>query len=191
MNGRMERVVLDTDFITGILECGDGDALSLFRRVFQALKWTPVVHSFVADHELELNAKAQMLLKEGTLQRIHLDTLGTLDEEDGRELYRNNFADMYKQITFEALPDGTDIFARNAGKSFGEIHSILLATEQGIPLLCSNDGGARVAAKYYSKDRLTVENAEDVSERLVGSSLIIPKERKFIGNYYKRRKRGN
>ena len=191
VSGQMDRVVLDTDFITGILEYGDGDALDLFRRVFRALGCIPVVHSFVADHELALNQKAQILLNEGTLQRIQLDTLDVPEEEDGKVLYRNNFSDMYRQITFETLLEDTDIFARNAGKSFGEIHSILLATEQGIPLLCSNDGDARIAAGYYARGRLTVENAKEVAEQLNGSSLIMPKERKFIGNYYKRRQRGN
>lgn len=182
-------VVLDTDFINGITDYRDGDPMDLFRRVFQALGRAPVVHAFVADMELTHNAAAQTLLREGTIRSIPLEALEDLDEEEGRRQYRNNFEDMYRQITGRALPEGIDIFARNAGRSFGEIHSILLATELGIPLLYSNDSGAKTAARYYAKGRLTVRNAEEVAELLTGSELIDAKERKFIRNIYRRARR--
>lgn len=182
-------VVLDTDFINGITDYQDSDPADLFRRVFQALGCVPVVHAFVADHELMHNAAAQALLREGTIRSISLEAMEDLDEEDGRRQYRNNFEDMYRQITGGVLPKKADIFARNAGRSFGEIHSILLATELGIPLLYSNDSGARTAARYYARGRLTVQNAEEVAELLTGSELIDAKERKFIRNIYRRARR--
>ena len=188
MNGRMAQVVLDTDFIVGILEYKGGDPVDLFCRVFQDLGYAPVVHSYLVRNELLLyGSKVRTLLGKGALTSISLEYLGGVDDEYGRELYRNNFADMHKQFSYEALPEETDIFASHAGGSFGEIHSILLATELGIPLLYSNDGGARIAAGYYAGGRLTVENAVEVAERLKGSKLILPQERKFIHGYYKRR----
>ena len=188
MNGRMAQVVLDTDFIVGILEYESGDPVDLFRRVFQDLGYAPVVHSYLVRNELLLyEGKVRTLLEEGTLTSISLECLGGVDDEYGRELYRNNFVDMHKQFNYEALPEETDIFASRANGSFGEIHSILLATELGIPLLYSNDGGTKIAARYFAEGRLTVENAMEVAERLMGSTLILPQERKFIHNYYKRR----
>ena len=59
------RVVLDTDFISGITDYRDGDSSDLFRRVFQTLGKVPVVHSFIADNELIHNPVAQALLREG------------------------------------------------------------------------------------------------------------------------------
>ena len=184
-----DRVVLDTDFINGITDYRDGDPAGLFRRVFQVLGRRPVVHSFVANHELTHNPTAQALLQDGTLTSISLDALSTLDEEDGKKQYRNYFEDMYTQITYDALPPNTDIFARHAGMSFGEIHSILLAVELGIPLLYSNDSGAKTAARHYARGRLTVQNAVEVAELLADSPLISAKERKFIQNIYKRARR--
>lgn len=184
-----ELVVLDTDFINGITDYQDGDPVELFRRVFQALGRVPVVHAFVADCELTHNAAARKLLEEGTIRSISLDALQDLEEEEGRRQYRDNFEDMYTQIRYEDLPPETDIFARNAGKSFGEIHSILLATELGIPLLYSNDSDARTASRYYARGRLVVQNAEEVAELLADSELIDAKERKFIRNVYRRARR--
>ncbi len=185
----MGQVVLDTDFINGITDCRDADPADLFRRVFQALEAEPVVHSFVAERELIHNAVARKLLEGGFLRSIRLDRLRDLDEKEGKRQYRNNFEDMYLQITGDELPAETDLFARNAGKSFGEIHSILLATELGIPLLYSNDHGAKTAARHYARGRLTVRNAEEVAELLTDCDLVSAKERKFIGNVYKRARR--
>lgn len=183
------RVVLDTDFINGITEYQDGDPADLFRRVFRELGREPVVHPFVAERELIYNTVAQKLMKEGALCVIPLKNIIDPNSEEEQTLYRNNFEDMYTQITCETLCAETDIFGRNAKKSFGEIHSVLLAAELGIPLLYSNDYGAKTAARYYAKGRLTVQNAEEVAELLQDSQLIEAKERKFIRNVYKRARR--
>lgn len=181
------QVVLDTDFINGITAYQDGDAADLFRRVFQELGQSPIVHSFVAEQELVHNDIAQALLREGYITSISLTAMCLPDGMDGKVQYRKNFEAMYERIERKAFPDDIkDIFGRHAGMSFGEIHSILLATELGIPLLYSNDGGTKRASKYYAKGRLTVMNAEELGESLKGSVNITSKERKFIRNIYRR-----
>lgn len=182
-----DQVVLDTDFINGITAYRDGDAADLFRRVFQELKQTPVVHSFVAERELVHNKVAQLLLQEGYITAIPLDAMDVPEGTDGKDLYRKTFEAMYERITGDVFPDDIeDIFGRHAQMSFGEIHSVLLATELGIPLLYSNDGDAKDAARYYAKGRLRVVNAEELGELLKGTEGISGKERKFIRNIYRR-----
>ena len=182
------RVVLDTDFISGITDYRDGDSSDLFRRVFQTLGKVPVVHSFIADNELIHTPVAQALLREGFVQSISCTELSVPDGMDGEAEYRGMFESMYQRIKNEPLSAHINIFARNAGKSFGEIHSILLATELGIPLFYSNDSDAKTAAKAYPRGRLTIMNAEDVAEQLIDTDLITGKERKFIRNYYQRKR---
>lgn len=183
------RVVLDTDFISGITEYDAGDAADLFRRTFSTLGKKPVVHSFVADRELVHNQTAQILLHEGFVQSISCKELSVPAGMDGEAEYRASFDAMYMRIKSEKLPEHIDIFGRNAGKSFGEIHSILLATELGIPLLYSNDSDAKMAASFFPKGRLTIMNAEDVAELLKNQDFVTGKERRFIRNYYRRKQR--
>ena len=149
----------------------------------------PVVHSFVADRELVHNQTAQILLHEGFVQSISCKELSVPAGMDGEAEYRASFDAMYMRIKSEKLPEHIDIFGRNAGKSFGEIHSILLATELGIPLLYSNDSDAKMAASFFPKGRLTIMNAEDVAELLKNQDFVTGKERRFIRNYYRRKQR--
>ena len=181
------QVVVDTDFINGITAYRDGDPADLFRRVFTELGKKPVVHAFVAERELMHNSIAQTLLEEGYIDSISLTSLCLPEGMDGEKLYLENFEAIYERIEKQKFPEGIkDIFGRHAGKSFGEIHSILLATELKIPVLYSNDGGAKRAAKFYARGRLAVLNAEEVSEQLTESKAITAKERKFIRNVYRR-----
>ncbi len=182
------RVVLDTDFISGITGYRDGDAADLFRRIFTTLEKVPVVHSFLAKYELDRDPIAQTLLQEGFIQSISCDKLSVPAQMDGKAAYRDSFSDMYMRVKGDALPEKTNIFMRKAKSSFGEIHSILLATELGIPLFYSNDSDAKVAAKAFSKGRLTIMNAIDVASQLESSTSIDAKERKFLRNYYRRKK---
>ena len=85
------RVVLDTDFISGITEYDAGDAADLFRRTFSTLGKKPVVHSFVADRELVHNQTAQILLHEGFVQSISCKELSVPAGMDGEAEYRASF----------------------------------------------------------------------------------------------------
>lgn len=192
------RVVLDTDFIEGITSYRKGDAADLFRRVFRVLDKQPVVHPYVADNELIHDRVAQGLITSGELTVIPYHAF--LPEDEVRQaLYRNSFKDMHQIIVGEHIPrrggcrmvplaPDEDIFTGHAKRSFGEIHSILMAAELGIPLFYSNDSGARTAAGRYRAGRLIVQNAEEVAELLkeAGGSVVTGEERRFIAHYYTR-----
>lgn len=191
------RVVLDTDFINGIICYEDGDGADLFRRVFYALGKTPVVHPYVADYELYGCTIAQELLNGGTLIRIPYGDF--LPQNVGRHiLYHKNFRDIHEIIREETrqqkkgveippVDPEESIFDRHGQRSYGEVHSSLMATELRIPLFYSNDRNARTAANRFAGKRLIALNAEDIAKLLEGdTSIVSSKERKFIGNYYSR-----
>ncbi len=188
-------VVLDCDFISGITSYQDGDPADLFVRVFRALDKRPVVHEFVARHELTHDRVAQALIGQGRIGVVPMRVIlarypdGTGPDE-ALLLYGWSFEDMYRIIKHEQLPDGIDIFTRRAGMSFGEIHSILLADTLHIPLFYSNDGGARDAGRFHAAGRLQVKNAVEVAGDLAGSAVVTAKERHFIRDFYTRQGRG-
>lgn len=182
MIGNEQRIVLDTDFINLITKYRDGDAENLFCRIFHALDKIPVIHPYVAENELMHNKLAQKIISDGNLIRIPYTDF--LPKSTPLEiLYKNQFSDLYKIISGEKLPNNINIFKRHAGMSFGEIHSILMATEIGIPLLFSNDKGAKLAADRYKSDCLIVQNAREVAELLQNYTVISSKERKYLKNY--------
>lgn len=184
----MDQVVLDTDFINGITAYQSGDPADLFRRIFQALELEPVVCSYVAENELVRNPVAGSLIAEGFLKVLSPEDVPSLGMPGAMEQYRNTFRDLYARIKNAPLPNYvTDIFSRHGQMSFGEIHSVLLATEAGIPLLYSNDSDAKSAARYFPRGRLTVKNAEEVAEELKDSDMMTSAERKYFRNYYRRK----
>lgn len=192
------RVVLDTDFIGGITSYEAGDGAGLFCRVFRTLDKCPVIHPYVAEYELSSNAIAQSLISSGEL--IVIPYADFLPSDGFKQiLYRKTFQDLHTIIREahiprrgcpEMLPLGLkdDIFGRQAGRSFGEIHSILMAVELGIPLFYSNDTGTKTAVNRYHTGRLIVQNAEEVSELLkeADQSQVTGAERRFIRHFYTR-----
>lgn len=193
-----QQVVLDTDFINGITSYQAGDGSDLFCRVFRTLNKCPVVHPYVAENELMHNSIAQELIANGILSVIPYDSFLPLNGAN-RILYINSFHDIHKIILEEYVPrrdkpemvpltKNEDIFARCAGRSFGEIHSILMAAELGIPLFYSNDSGAKTAVSRFAAGRLIVQNATEVAKLLkTEGSEITGKERRFIKNFYERK----
>ena len=193
------RVVLDTDFISGITSYKAGDAADLFRRTFQDLGKLPVVTPYVAQYELEYDAVAQVLIKSGDIVVIPYNDFFP-DEGTKHEQYKRNFYDIHnmireihysqKQDNIPELRPDEDLTLRHSKMSFGEIHSILMAVELGIPLFYSNDSDPKNVARRFPKGKLTVKNAEEIAEELKGHSVAITgDERRYIGHYYSRKKR--
>lgn len=198
MGTEENRVVLDTDFINTITNYQTGDSEDFFRRIFRTLGKQPVVHPYVAEHELATNRIAQSLIASGDIIVIPYEEFLPADGVK-RTLYKKNFHDLHRIIRENYVPKrdkpemrplqpNEDIFSRQAGRSFGEIHSILMAVELGIPLLFSNDKGAKTAATRYAEDRLTVRSAIEVADLLLNEPEITTGERKYLSKCYSHRK---
>ena len=179
------RVALDTDFINKITEYESRDPAALFRDIFDALGKTPVVHPFIAEHELMHNKVALDLIEQGVIQTIPYEEFLPSEDAEARTFYTTMFRELNTKITGCSLSEQTNIFNSNAGHSFGEVHTVLMAVELGIPLFYSNDGGAKAAAVAYAEGRLIVQNIEEVVEQLQDSDKISGKEKRYL-----RKKRG-
>ena len=198
MAAEEKRVVLDTDFINTITKYQTGDSKDFFHRIFCTLGVQPVVHPYIAEYELENNKIAQELIAAGDIIVIPYDAFlppaGTR-----RTFYVKSFHDLHRIIPesyvpqrdkpemFPLRPD-EDIFARQAGRSFGEIHSILMAVELEIPVLFSDDKGAKTAATRYAVDRLIVQSAIEVADLLQDQPEITGSERRYLRKCYEHRK---
>ena len=191
------RVVLDTDFINRITSYEDGDPQGLFCRIFHTLRKKPVVHQYVAEHELTHNSVAKALMQSRFLEVIPYSAF--LKDKLAWKRYDKNVRDMHNKLlgfridmgksVFAELRPEDDITARHAQMSLGEIHSIFMAVELGIPLFYSNDADAKVVASRYPRGRLKVLNLEAVSEQLdVDNSEVTTKERKYLRNYNQHRR---
>ena len=179
------RVALDTDFINVITEYRDRDSATLFCDIFKVLGKTPVVHPFVAECELMHNAVALGLLEKGVIQTIPYEEFLPNEDADKRTFYTNMFRELNTKITGRSLSEQTNIFASNAGHSFGEVHTVLMAVELGIPLFYSNDRGAKTAAAAYAKGRLIVQNIKEVVAQLQDQDtekIIKGKEKRYLRN---------
>lgn len=180
------RVVLDADFINLITDIQDSNPADLFRRIFAALGKTPVVHPYVAQHELYSNKVAQTLIANGDLSVIQKDLFLPAGDTLMETLYEKNFYDIYNVITKDPLPCLGDIWQHRARNNYGEIHSVLMAAELGLPLFYSNDGGAKQAATYFATGRLDVVNAAELADNLTDFTTITGKERRYLRKYRER-----
>lgn len=198
MDTEENRIVLDADFINTITNYKAGDPKEFFRRIFCVQEKQAVVHPYVAEHELDTNQIAQELITAGDIKIIPYEDF--LPETGARrKVYIEIFHDLHRIIREAYIPKPNkpemaplrpdeNIFRRQAGRSFGEIHSILMATEMGIPMLFSNDKGAKTAATRYPSDRLIVKSAIEVADLLQGKPGITGNERKYLKKCYKHRK---
>ena len=186
------RVVLDADFINALTQYRDSAAVDFFQRLFQAIKKEPVVHPYVFECELMHNAEVEILVDRGLLHVIPKEEFCPDDNEYVRMHYCESFNDVYRKIMGGSLSEIADgniedvIFSRHAQHSFGEIHSVLMATELKIPLFYSNDHGAKIAASAYTRGRLTVCNIREVADDLKDAAILSGKEKRYMKKFQRK-----
>ena len=133
-------VVLDADFIQKIASIQRVSPDVLYDKLMADLKCSPVVHPFVIEHELFACSLARRKVEEALLRVVPYSEFIKSDTQ--RQIYIQTFLDAYRLVTFEkygqeGVPP-TDIFTHCASNDYGEIHSVLMAAELGIPIFYSN-----------------------------------------------------
>lgn len=173
--------VLDADFLNKINEIKKASPDELFQKLMAELNCTPVVHPFVMDNELFACGLAQRMQANGLLKRI--DYSEFLPKEKQKK-YDQQFRDLYRALTSvehgRAIEADEDIFARHAGKSYGEVHSVLMAGQMGIPMFYSNDhSGKTLCGRFRHLDTKTMaEIHQQLTEN--PSCSITAKEWKYL-----------
>ena len=161
------QVIIDADFLNIFLSFKDGEIL--FKDIMESLGFSPVIHQYVADNELDVNQKAKQLIDENIIERIPYDKifnhLYTI-------FYQIEFEEYYKEMNKKMWEsDKTDIFHyRKARENLGEIHSCIMAHFLGLKYFMSNDGGAKelvIRRVNNNKFQLTVLSFENFLNLLV------------------------
>lgn len=182
----MERslAVLDTDFILKIADIHTPkvDTADLFVRLMDGLACDPVVHPYVMEHELHACGLAKEMERAGKLRAISYDDFMPKNQL----FYEQAFREMYHILTFEdngeeREPD-QNIYTHHAGKSYGEIHSLIMANQLQIPIFYSNDHGAKTLCRRFAAGRIQAVTMQEVKEKLAASPVcpINGKEWKYL-----------
>lgn len=183
--------VIDADFLNKIDEVQRASPDELFRKLMQALNYSPVVHPYVMEHELFSCSLARRMVDSGELRVVAYDEflpglLSLQQSNPQRDGYVKLFQDLYHVLTLEDCgvqqdPD-SNVFARHSGKSYGEVHSVLMANEMHIPIICSNDHSTKTICKRFPKGRITALTISDIHARLAAqeASGISASEWKYL-----------
>lgn len=173
--------VVDSDFVQKIGEIRNRDPYELFCKLMDELNCIPVVHPYVMEHELFSCELAKKLLDTGVLRPIKYDEFLPIVR---KRQYESAFQDLYHVLTMneyglEQEPD-EDIFTRHAGKSYGEIHSVLMASQMQIPIFYSNDHSGKTLCRRFRN--LAAKNIQEICQELEQREhcSITSKERKYL-----------
>lgn len=159
------KVVLDCDFLQGIL---GNSSVNFFKQLMSELNVKPVVHSYVAEVELQYCSEAKKLIEDGYIEKIEYSQYLLSDYD--RELYNEMVWELLDDYGKYDLPPKRhrDVFREGfhySENSIGEIMSELMAKRMQLPLFASNDGGAKSIANSRinsSKYILEVKNIADL-----------------------------
>lgn len=200
------QVIIDADFLNIFLSLEDGEIL--FKDIMEALDFFPVIHQYVADNELDINMKAQQLIKENTIERIPYEKIFN---DKYKKFYQIEFEEYYKEMNKKKWEsDKIDIFNyRKARENLGEIHSCIMAHFLELKYFMSNDSGAKELVKrrvnnnkfqlnvlsfknfldllVENKEKLSAEVKNQIIERLLkvkndNGYIILKKYAKYIKN---------
>ncbi len=161
-----KEVVLDCDFLSGLLE---NTSVDFFKQMMDELEVSPVVHSYVADVELEYCLEAQDLIKEGYIRKINYEEY--LHSELQREQYNQAVWYIMDVINDDELPPlkYQNVFRNDfsyKNHSIGEVLSELMAKELRLELFASNDFGAKSVAKRHINSTYYVLKVRNLAEVL-------------------------
>lgn len=181
------RVIIDTDFLNKITQANGIDGKSLFIRMMSLLGRKPVVHWYVAENEMCVNNPvAKALLDTGIIEIIRPgDFLKNSEDLNDYEYYYKKWFNYMNPDDRLCEHECPNVFTfRKAGRSLGEIHSILLAKFTGIPLFMSDDRDAKDLVHYAGLEKsIQVYNLEDTYKeigRMKGKKITLSEVRAVV-----------
>jgi hypothetical protein len=141
--------IVDTCFIQKL--SSGGDKVENIKLVLDELGYNPVVHPYIAEHELSLYSYSDNLVKTGYIRKIDYNEF--LRDDYDKSLYEGYFKVVYedmhsyleasggpKQVEKIDFEHGFDIYnSHRQGSSFGDVHMILMAAFLRLPIILSED----------------------------------------------------
>lgn len=177
---KMEALV-DTVFLQNL--SSKGKRLDDFKRIIEELNYRPVIHPYIANHELDMFDGLQILEKEGFVRIAKYGEF--LQCKIDEQLYEEYFQPAHdelrekleqsskgKSIEPLILPKGASVLKyHKAGMSLGDVHLILMASFVGIPIILTDDSDIEllkgIAKKYsYSQHEIEIMGSIEVLEKI-------------------------
>lgn len=146
--GKIE-VIVDTCFLQKL--SSEGKSTDNIKRVLDELKYIPVVHPYIFEHELSLHSYLVRLVDEGYIRVIQYKEFqkDASDKQSYEAYYEILYEDMRlalealdgpKQIEKLCLHKGKNIYdTHKQGSSMGDVHMILMASYLQMPILLTED----------------------------------------------------
>lgn len=177
---KMEALV-DTVFLQNL--SSRGKRLEDFKKIINELNYRPVIHPYIAEHELDVFTGLKVLEKEGFVRMAKYEDF--LHSNDDKDIYADYFQQSHEELRKKlehsrkrkridplVLPAGVSIFEfHRAGMSLGDVHLILMAAFEGIPVVLSDDSDIEllkgIAKKYsYSQHEIEIMGSVEVLEKI-------------------------
>lgn len=157
-------VIVDCDFLSDLLK---NTSKNFFKQLMNELGVRPIVHSYVAEVELEYCSEAQELIKEGYIRKVEFDEYLTNDIQ--RIQYNQSVWQILSIISDDDLPPEKyqNVFRKNFSyktHSIGEVLSELMAKELKLELFASNDFGAKAVAKRHINSKRYELEVRNIAE---------------------------
>lgn len=181
-----KEVLVDSSFFSRL--SSDGRNIDDFKKILGEFDWVPVLHPYIAEHEMDVFPYFTQLICEGYVRKADYNEF--IKEESDRKLYEGYFIDVYEELRvclnakggikkIEKIPVGQDIYSyRKAGMSVGDVHIILMAIFVGIPIILTEDSDIRllrsIAKRYINSETnqydLKIYNCTDVIKQIARKS---------------------
>lgn len=142
-------VIVDTCFLQKL--SSEGKRIDNIKKVLAELKYIPVVHPYIFEHELSLHSYFIRLVKEGYIRVIQYNEFqkDASDQQSYEAYYEILYEDMRlalealggpKQIEKLSLHKGQTIYnVHKQGSSMGDVHMILMASYLQMPIILTED----------------------------------------------------
>lgn len=173
--------LVDTVFLQNL--SSRGKRLDDFKKIINELNYRPVIHPYIAKHELDMFDGLKVLEKEGFVRVAKYEDF--LSSNEDKEVYQGYFLQSHdelrkklecshkgKRIEPLILPDGCSIFQyHRAGMSLGDVHLILMAAFEEIPIVLTDDSDIEllkgIAKKYsYSQHEIEIMGSVEALEKI-------------------------
>ena len=157
--------IIDTCFIEKITS--GGSKVENIKLVLEELEYKPVVHPYVAKHEISLHSYSNDLIETGYIRKIEYSEF--IPDEDDKLMYEDYFYQVYedmrqfleakgvpKQIEKLVLPKNQDIYSyHRQGSSLGDVHMILMAAFMRLPIILTEDSDIELL-RTIAKNRVSL-----------------------------------
>ena len=190
-------VVVDTCFLEKIT--GEGKHIEDMKRILETLNFKPVVHPYMAEHELSVKSYLKELTDSGYIRTVSWDEF--LADDYDKSIYEQYIYEFHEELRqylictnrkkqIQSLNRqsvekyGTIFTYRSGGSSLGDVHMILMAVFMELPIILTEDSDIQalrsISERKFDTDSYKLEIIDSVGllKLLAGddSSTISRKE---------------